>query len=78
MDSKNEEENALAGLKHPEGILKPEDFIVIKANWLPKSQNLTEIASELNIGRDALVFVDDNPAEREITGSMCRRRQCRR
>lgn len=66
VDSKNEEENALAGLKHPEGILKPEDFIVIKANWLPKSQNLTEIASELNIGRDALVFVDDNPAEREI------------
>ena len=66
VDSKNEEENALAGLKHPEGILKPEDFIVIKANWLPKSQNLTEIASELNIGKDALVFVDDNPAEREI------------
>ena len=66
VDSKNEEGNALAGLKHPEGILKPEDFIVIKANWLPKSQNLTEIASELNIGRDALVFVDDNPAEREI------------
>lgn len=66
VDSKNEEENALAGLKHPEGSLKPEDFIVIKANWLPKSQNLTEIASELNIGRDALVFVDDNPAEREI------------
>ena len=66
VDSKNEEENALAGLKHPEGILKPEDFIVIKANWLPKSQNLTEIASEINIGRDALVFVDDNPAEREI------------
>lgn len=66
VDSKNEEENALAGLKHPEGILKPEDFIVIKANWLPKSQNLTEIALELNIGKDALVFVDDNPAEREI------------
>lgn len=66
VDSKNEEENALAGLQHPEGILKPEDFIVIKANWLPKSQNLIEIASQLNIGRDALVFVDDNPAEREI------------
>ena len=66
VDSKNEEDNALAGLKHPEGILKPEDFIVIKANWLPKSRNLAEIASQLNIGKDALVFVDDNPAEREI------------
>lgn len=66
VDSKNEEENALAGLKHPEGILKPEDFIVIRANWEPKSRNLSEIASQLNIGEDALVFVDDNPAEREI------------
>lgn len=66
VDSKNEEENALAGLNHPESRLKPEDFIVIKANWEPKSRNLSEIASQLNIGEDALVFVDDNPAEREI------------
>lgn len=64
--SKNEEENALAGLKHPAGVLSPEDFIVIKANWEPKSRNLEEIAELLNIGKDALVFVDDNPAEREI------------
>lgn len=66
VDSKNEEENAIAGLNHPAGILKPDDFIIIKANWEPKSKNLAEIASELNIGRDALVFVDDNPREREI------------
>lgn len=66
IDSKNEEENAIAGLNHPAGILKPDDFIIIKANWEPKSKNLAEIASELNIGRDALVFVDDNPGEREI------------
>ena len=66
VNSKNEEENAIAGLNHPDGILKPEDFIVIKANWEPKSQNMAEIASTLNIGKDALVFVDDNPREREI------------
>ncbi len=66
VDSKNEEDNAIAGLNHPAGILKPDDFIIIKANWEPKSKNLAEIASELNIGRDALVFVDDNPREREI------------
>ena len=66
VDSKNEEENAIAGLNHPAGILKPDDFIIVKANWEPKSKNLAEIASELNIGRDALVFVDDNPREREI------------
>ncbi len=66
VNSKNEEENALAGLHHPEGVLKPEDFILIKANWEPKSQNIAEIAQELAILPDSLVFVDDNPAEREI------------
>lgn len=64
--SKNEEENAIAGLNHPDGVLKPEDFIVIKANWEPKSRNIVQIAKELNIMPDSLVFVDDNPAEREI------------
>ncbi len=67
--SKNEEENAIAGLKHPEGILKPEDFIIIKANWENKDRNIEAIASELNIGLDALVFLDDNPAERAIVSS---------
>lgn len=66
VNSKNEEENALAGLRHPEGVLKPEDFILIKANWEPKSQNIAEIAQELAILPDSMVFVDDNPAEREI------------
>lgn len=66
INSKNDEENAIAGLKHPDSVLKPEDFIVIKANWETKSQNISEIASLLNIGKDALVFVDDNPREREI------------
>lgn len=66
VNSKNEEENALAGLQHPDGILKPDDFIIIKANWDPKSKNLMDIATELNILPESLVFVDDNPAEREI------------
>ena len=66
VDSKNDEENALAGLQHPDGILKPEDFLVIKANWESKSKNIMEIATQLNILPDSLVFADDNPAEREI------------
>ena len=66
VDSKNDEENALAGLNRPDSVLKPEDFLVIKANWEPKDRNLTAIAKELNIGEDSLVFVDDNPAERHI------------
>mgnify|MGYP002767022985 FL=1 len=66
VSSKNEEENALAGLSRPDSVLKPDDFMIIKANWEPKSKNVAEIAAELNIGTDSLVFVDDNPAEREI------------
>lgn len=66
VDSKNEEENALAGLNHPEGTLRPDDFIYIKANWQPKDLNFTEIAAELNILPESMVFVDDNPAERAI------------
>lgn len=66
VDSKNEEENALAGLNHPDGVLKPEDFIVIKANWESKDRNIIAIADELNIMPDSMVFVDDNPAERNI------------
>lgn len=66
VNSKNEYDNAVAGLNHPDGSLKPEDFILIKANWEPKSKNIAEIAEEMNILPDSLVFVDDNPAEREI------------
>lgn len=64
--SKNEEENAIAGLEHPEGVLRPDDFTVIKANWLPKSQNIIETAAEINILPEAIVLADDNPAERDI------------
>lgn len=66
INSKNDEENALAGLNHPEGTLRPDDFICIKANWNPKDLNFTEIAAEINIAPESMVFVDDNPAERAI------------
>ncbi len=66
VDSKNERENALLGLNHPDGKLKEDDFVIIKANWNPKSENLKAIATELNVLPESLVFVDDNPAEREI------------
>lgn len=69
INSKNEEENAIAGLTHPDGILRPEDFILIKANWNPKSENMLEIAREMNILPESLVFADDNSAEREIVRS---------
>jgi FkbH-like protein len=64
--SKNDSENAKAGFSHPDSILKIEDFSAFKANWNPKPANIREIAEELNIGIDSLVFVDDNPAERAL------------
>jgi len=64
--SKNDPENAKAGFSHPDSILKVEDFSSFKANWNPKPENLREIAAELNIGLDSMVFVDDNPAERAL------------
>jgi FkbH-like protein len=50
--------------KHPEMVLRLEDFAATRVNWNPKSQSLREIAEELNIGLDSLVFFDDNPVER--------------
>lgn len=67
--SKNDEENAIAGLNHPDGSLRPDDFIMIKANWENKDRNIVSIAEGLNIGLDALVFLDDNPAERAIVSA---------
>ena len=63
------EANALAGLNHPDGVLRPDDFVAIKANWEPKDLNLKAIASELNLGADSFVFADDNPAERAIVAA---------
>lgn len=65
--SKNEESNALAAFEQREDmILSRDDFVAFKANWDHKPGNLQEIAHELNLGLDALVFVDDNPVEREL------------
>ncbi len=64
--SKNDEESARQGFSHPDSILSVDDFSVFKANWSPKHQNILSISKSLNIGMDSLVFVDDNPAERDI------------
>ena len=64
--SKNDEENALAGLARPDSTLKQDDFIIIKANWDNKDINIANTAKEINIGSDSFVFVDDNPVERAL------------
>ncbi|HEY1207454.1 MAG: HAD-IIIC family phosphatase [Bryobacteraceae bacterium] len=67
--SKNDLENAREGFSHPDTVLKLDDFSAFKASWNPKPDNIREIAAELNIGLDSLVFVDDNPAERAIVAA---------
>ncbi len=63
--SKNEHEAAMKPfLEHPEMVLAEADIAVFHANWTDKAANLRAIAETLEIGIDALVFLDDNPAER--------------
>jgi len=64
--SKNDEAVAREAFSHPDSVLAVSDFSAFVANWEPKDRNIALIAQRLNIGLDALVFVDDNPAERDI------------
>ncbi len=65
--SKNEDTIAREPfLHHPEMQLRLEDIAVFVANWNNKADNIRYIAQTLNLGLDALVFLDDNPAEREL------------
>lgn len=50
---------------HPEMLLRRSDIAAFLANWDDKTENLKTIAARLNIGLDSLVFVDDNPVERD-------------
>lgn len=61
--SKNEEEIALAGLRHPASALPPEAFAATAISWGDKASGLRDIARQLNLGVESFVFCDDNPAE---------------
>ena len=65
--SKNTESVALEPFeKHPEMVLQLDDISVFVANWENKADNIRHIQSILNIGFDSMVFIDDNPFERNI------------
>ena len=65
--SKNNEDEALEALdKNPFMVLKKDSFATWRINWKDKASNIREIADELNIGLDSLVFADDSPSEREL------------
>ncbi len=64
--SKNDEANAFEPFdRHPEMVLRRDDIACFVANWQDKAANLRHVASALNIGLDSLVFIDDNPFERD-------------
>jgi FkbH-like protein len=67
VNSKNNEADVLEVFRrHPHMVLKEEHFAALKINWQAKPDNMQQLAQELNIGLDSMVFVDDNPAERQL------------
>jgi FkbH-like protein len=65
--SKNDMANAVEPFaKHPDMVLRRDDFASFQANWNDKASNIRAIAQEINIGLDSLVFLDDNPFERTL------------
>jgi FkbH-like protein len=62
--SKNEETTALEAINsHPEMALTLKDFAGWKINWQDKAQNIIDLVSDLNLGLQSVVFIDDNPVE---------------
>ncbi len=69
--SKNEETAAkLPFEKHDEMVLKLKDFSIFVANWEDKASNIRHIQETLNIGMDSIIFIDDNPFERNLVRSL--------
>ncbi|MFX1579189.1 MAG: HAD-IIIC family phosphatase [Promethearchaeota archaeon] len=63
--SKNNYDDAIKVFQeHPAQVLKEEHFAAMRINWQNKTSNLVELAKEINIGLDSMVFFDDNPVER--------------
>ncbi len=69
--SKNEEDVAKnVFINHPDMVLRLDDISIFVANWSNKGDNIRYIQEVLNIGMDSLVFIDDNPYERELVKTM--------
>jgi len=67
INSKNNPEDALKVIKeHPHMILRENHFACMKINWNDKVSNMQDIANEINIGLDSMVYFDDDPINREF------------
>jgi FkbH-like protein len=64
--SKNDEAVALEAMdRHDAMVLRPADFVGWRINWDDKAANIASLVAELNLGLQSVVFIDDNPHERE-------------
>jgi len=71
INSKNNFEDAIKVIKeHPYMILREEHFAAMCINWNDKVSNIKEIIKEINIGSDSLIFIDDDPVNREFVKSV--------
>jgi FkbH-like protein len=69
--SKNDEANVLDMLRrHDEMRLREEDLVAWQVNWGPKVENIQTLARTCNIGLDSMVFLDDNPVERDMMSTL--------
>jgi FkbH-like protein len=67
VNSRNNEDDALKAIReHPYMVLREENFATMKINWNDKITNMKEIAEELNIGLESIVYFDDDPINREL------------
>lgn len=63
--SKNEETVALEAIeRHPEMVLRREDFVGWRINWRDKAENVVDLVKSTNLGLQSVVFIDDSPVER--------------
>ena len=64
LNSKNNERDVLSFMEDsPEMVLRPSDFAAHRINWRDKASNLLDLAQEMNIGLDSIIFIDDSPVE---------------
>jgi FkbH-like protein len=71
VNSKNNENDVLEVFRrHPHMVLREEHIAAFAVNWQTKAENMLLLSRQLNIGLDSMVFVDDNPAERQIIRQM--------
>jgi FkbH-like protein len=71
INSRNNPDDAWKVIRtHPNMILKEKHFAAARMNWNDKAANIRELAQELNIGLDAMVFLDDDPTNRDLVRAL--------